>query len=120
MTVFELIYQRSFFSLILVSSILYLTKKSMFAIEKDLFLYILVRVLGSAFAFFLEVVALQFIPISKVIIVMYNPFITSIISFVLIKEKITKYDMLSFFFCTLGVIFITNPFRDLHFEHHKQ
>ena len=68
------------------------------------------RVIGSTLGFFFELMCLELIAISKAIIIIYNPFITTLISYALIKEKITKYDIGSFFLCTVGVVLLTNPF----------
>jgi drug/metabolite transporter (DMT)-like permease len=115
-SVFELIYQRSMTALVMVSIIVYWNRVQVFGIDRQIFKYILVRVLGSALAFFLQILAVQLIPISKVIVIMYNPFITTILSYLLIQEPVTKFDLISFFFCTLGVIMLTNPFTESNFD----
>lgn len=111
-SVFELIYQRSMTALVMVSLIVYWKRIQVFGIDRELFKYILVRVLGSALGFFLQIMAVELVPISKVIVIVYNPFITTILSYLLIQEQISKFDLVSFFFCTLGVILLTNPFSE--------
>lgn len=41
-----------------------------------------------------------------------NPIITSIISFVIIGEVSSKHDLICFITCTVGVIFLTDPFSE--------
>ena len=41
---------------------------------------------------------------------MYNPFITAVMSYFLIGERLSRYDYISFCFCLAGVLALTNPF----------
>lgn len=52
-SVFELLYQRSMIALVMVSLIVYWKQIQIFGIDREIFKYILVRVLGSAFGFFI-------------------------------------------------------------------
>lgn len=111
-SVFELIYQRSFAALVIVSIILYVSKISCLDIDREVFKYVLVRILGSAIGFIFQCFALEMISASKAVIVIYNPFITALVAWGIIGERISKHDVLCFFVCTLGVLFLTNPFSD--------
>jgi drug/metabolite transporter (DMT)-like permease len=109
---FELIYIRSFFALLIVSVILWFNKCSIFAIDKDLALFAFGRVFGSCLGFALEIFSLDYITTSKSILIINNPLITSLLSYVLLREKSGLHDMISFTFCTLGVALLTNPFAE--------
>lgn len=111
-TVFELIYQRSLCALLLVTAILWWKKVSFMNVDREVFKYTVVRSLGSAMGFICMVFSLELIPISKSIILIYNPFITAIITYLCIGEKISKHDLISFLACTVGVGILTNPFSN--------
>ena len=107
---FELIYQRSLIAVLFVAPILYYKGLSPFDIGRDVASNAYMRIIGSCLGFMLEIFALQFIPVSKAVLIINNPFLTSIIAYLFIGEKSSKHDMISFMVCTLGVIFLTNPF----------
>ena len=109
---FELIYQRSLIACIIVAGVLYFGGHSPFDIGRDVAIYACIRVLGSCFGFMLQIFAMEFIPVSKTVLIINNPFLTSIISFLLIGERSTKHDMFCFLLCTVGVIMLTDPFQD--------
>lgn len=62
--------------------------------------------------FITTIFSLDLIPVSKTVIIVYNPFIASIISYALIREGISKRDAVAFLICTIGVILLTNPFGE--------
>ena len=110
--VFELLYQRSLMALLIVALLIKLAGYNVFDIKKESFKFVLCRTLSSIFGFMAELVAIQFIPPSKVVVIMYCPFIPSFLSYMFIRETITKYDAVSFVFCTIGVIMLTRPFAE--------
>ncbi|CDW82290.1 membrane protein [Stylonychia lemnae] len=107
--VFELVYQRSLTAFILVSLILYYLKISPFEIDKKALPYAFIRIIGSAAGFLLMIFSLEIIPVSKTVVIVYNPFISSLISYVTIGEKMSKHDILCFLVCTVGVVLLTDP-----------
>jgi len=109
---FELIYQRSLIACLSLCLILYLNDISPFSIPRDVSRFAFQRVFGSFFGFMLEIFALDFIPSSKAVLIVNNPFLTSILSYLLIGEVSSKHDMISFLVCTLGVSLLTDPFND--------
>lgn len=109
---FELIYQRSLIACLILCLILYINGISPFSIPKDVSRFAFQRVFGSFFGFMLEIFALDFIPSSKAVLIVNNPFLTSILSYFLIGEVSSKHDMISFLVCTLGVTLMCDPFND--------
>jgi drug/metabolite transporter (DMT)-like permease len=89
-TVFEVIYQRSFFALLFVIIIMYMSNVSFLELDKDLFKYAAVRIFGSALGFIFQIFSLEMIPISKAVILIYNPFITAITTYLCIGEQIYR------------------------------
>lgn len=68
------------------------------------------RIFGSSFGYLLQVSAIELIPISKAVVIIYNPFLASLFSFLIIGEKLSVHDLFCFLFCTIGVIMLTDPF----------
>ena len=93
---FELIYQRSLIACLSLCLILYLNGISPFSIPRDVSRFAFQRIFGSFFGFMLEIFALDFIPSSKAVLIVNNPFLTSILSYLLIGEVSSKHDMISF------------------------
>lgn len=115
-TVLEMIYQRSFLSLLLVAIIMKVRGSSFFNVQKDVYKYFQIRVVTSLLGFAFQIFSLEFISVSKAVIIIYNPFITSIIAYLLVNERMTKHDLVCFFACTIGVIFLTNPFSESNYN----
>ena len=111
LSAFELIYQRSLAALMVVSVVLYFAGHSPFDIERESAWLASQRVLGSSLGFVLQTFALEFVPTSKAVLVVNNPFLTSALSYLLIRERSSKQDMLCFLLCTLGVALLTDPFQ---------
>ena len=110
---FELIYQRSLIAMICVLIVIYFSKQqSPFYIEHNLAKFVAIRVLGSCFGFMLEIFALEFISVSKTVLIINNPFLTSIISYIVIGELSSKHDFFCFLMCTIGVLLLTDPFGE--------
>ena len=99
-------------ALIMVSIILYFNKISFCDVDKEVFKFASIRILGSATGFIFQIMSLELISVSKSVIVIYNPFVSAILSYMLIGERISKYDVVSFLICTVGVGFLTNPFSE--------
>lgn len=72
--------------------------------------------ISSFIGFAFQVFSLKFISVSKSVIIIYNPFITSIIAYLLIGESMTKHDIFCFLACTMGVICLTNPFSESSYD----
>src|SRR6185312_14737519 len=47
---------------------------------------------------------------SKIVLIQFNPFLMWVMSFILIRETVTKKDLISFAFGMLGIIMLTDPF----------
>ena len=108
----ELIYQRSLVAFISVALILYISGESVFEVDKEIMKYAFIRIFGSALGYIFLVFSLEMIAISKTVVIVYNPFFASFISYMLIGEQMTNHDLFSFLLCTIGVICLTNPFSD--------
>ena len=89
--------------------ILYFSNISPFEIDSDVLPYAFIRIVGSAVGFILMIFSLELIPVSKTVVIVYNPFISSLISYLTIGEKMSKHDIFCFFVCTTGVILLTDP-----------
>lgn len=66
--------------------------------------------------FAVEFFAIKFTDLSKIVIILYNPFLTSIMSYFLIGEKVNRHDLLSFLIGVIGIGLLTDPlakFRNL-------
>ncbi len=44
------------------------------------------------------------------VIILYNPFLTSLMSYILIGETVNRHDMLSFLLGVIGIALLTDPF----------
>ncbi len=71
-----------------------------------------IRVIGSAMGYLFTTASIELIPVSKAVVIIYNPFLASLLSFLIIGEKLSIHDLICFFFCTLGVIMLTDPFSE--------
>ena len=66
-------------------------------IKKHVFPYLAIRCITGFIGFALEFFSVKFTDLSKVVIILYNPFLTSIMSYLLIGEKVNKHDLFAFF-----------------------
>ncbi len=83
---FELIYMRSLVACVIVSFIIYMNGVSIFKIERSVGIYAFGRVFGSCMGFILEIFSLKYISTSKSVLIINNPLLTSIISYLTIRE----------------------------------
>ena len=114
-SVFEIMYHRSLWGLILLT--LYQTfirkgvdpiKTSFFdGIDRVQFPYVMVRVVGTTCAHLLIFMALRLTSTSKVILIFENPFLTSIMAYLLIGERITIHEIIVFCLSTLGIVLLS-------------
>jgi drug/metabolite transporter (DMT)-like permease len=111
---FELIYLRSLFACVIVSIVLWFNKEttSVFKIDREVAIFAFGRVFGSFIGFMLEILSLDYICTSKSVLIINNPLITSILSYVILREKSGKHDLICFIMCTFGVVLLTNPFSN--------
>jgi drug/metabolite transporter (DMT)-like permease len=65
------------------------------------------------FGFATEFFAMKFTELSKIVIILYNPFLTSLMSFLLIGERVHRHDLLSFFLGVTGIAMLTDPLANL-------
>ncbi len=102
---------RSLFASVIVCIILWFNRStSLFSIDKDVAKYAFGRIFGSCLGFMLEIFSLDYISTSKSVLIINNPLITSILSYVILGEKSGKHDYICFSLCTLGVTLLANPF----------
>ena len=94
----------------MVSLIIYFSGESIFGISKPIMKIAMIRIFGSALGFIFTIASLELIPVSKTVVIVYNPFLASLTSYLLIGESMSVHDLLCFFFCTLGVVMLTDPF----------
>lgn len=113
MTVFEILYLRSFFALIMVSIILTVAGVSPFDIKKNVSWYLGIRCVTGFIGFATEFFAVKFTELSKIVIILYNPFLTSLMSYLIIGERVTKNDLLCFFLGVAGIALLTDPFSNI-------
>ncbi len=99
--------------MIIVSFILYHQKVSPFEIKRHVALCLSIRCITGFFGFATEFFAVKFTELSKIVIILYNPFLTSIMSFLIIGERVNRQDLLSFFLGVTGIALLTDPFSDL-------
>jgi drug/metabolite transporter (DMT)-like permease len=112
-TVFEILYLRSFVAMVLVVIILRTYGVSPFDIKRPVAWYLSVRCITGFFGFAAEFFAAKFTDLSKVVIILYNPFLTSLMSFLIIGERVTRHDLLSFLLGVIGIALLTDPFSNL-------
>jgi len=112
-TVFEILYLRSGFAMLVVLLILAYTQISPFDIKPHVFPYLGIRCITAFTGFAIEFFSISFTDLSKVVIVLYNPFLTSLMSFLLIRETVNKHDLLSFLLGVTGITLLTDPFAQV-------
>lgn len=103
---------RAFFSLIIVSFIIWKSKIDIGAIKKEHAPYLFIRCLSGFVGFAIEFFALKFTDMTKVIILLYNPFLASIVGYILIGETVTKHDIFCFIIGVTGIALVTDPFSE--------
>lgn len=69
--------------------------------------YITIRVIAETVSHLLLFSAMKIMAASKVILILENPFLMSIIAFVTIGESITKHEVLVFILATIGIVLIS-------------
>ena len=89
-TVFEILYLRSLVAMILVSGILYAFKVSPFEIKRNVAMYLTIRCVAGFLGFATEFFAVKYTELSKIVIILYNPFLTSLMSFLIIGERVNR------------------------------
>ena len=67
----------------------------------------MIRVIGTTCAHLLIFMALRMTSTSKVILIFENPFLTSIMAYFIIKERITKHEVIVFCMSTIGIIMLS-------------
>ena len=112
-TVFEILYLRSLVAMILVSVLLYFINVSPFEIKRHVAVCLSIRCISGFFGFATEFFAVKFTELSKIVIILYNPFLTSLMSYLLIGERVNRHDLLSFLLGVTGIALLTDPFSDL-------
>lgn len=79
-------------------------------IKRFVFPYLAIRCITAFSGFAVEFFSIIFTDLSKMVIILYNPFLTSIMSYLLIGETVNKHDILSFFLGVIGIALLTDPF----------
>lgn len=65
------------------------------------------RVVGTTCAHLLIFMALRLTSTSKVILIFENPFLTSIMAYLIINERITMHEIIVFIMSTIGIILLS-------------
>ena len=65
------------------------------------------RVVGTTCAHLLIFMALRLTSTSKVILIFENPFLTSIMAFLIIGERITVHEVIVFIMSTIGIVLLS-------------
>jgi drug/metabolite transporter (DMT)-like permease len=112
-TVFEILYLRSFFAMIMVIGVLYGQGVSIFEIKRHVAPVLAVRCITGFFGFATEFFAVKFTELSKIVIILYNPFLTSLMSYLMIGERVNRHDLFSFFLGVTGIALLTDPLSNL-------
>ena len=80
-------------------------------IEKKSRNHIKARMFFAVTSAFFIFIAYKVNPLSIATLLTYtSPIFTSILSFIILREKMTKYDFINIISCWIGVVLITNPF----------
>lgn len=111
-SVFEILYFRSFSGIIMVCAVLYIINLSIFDVKPHTAKYLAIRCIAGFMGFVFELFSFYFTDLSKVVIILYNPFLASLMGYLLIQEKVTKHDLIAFFVGVIGVALLTNPFSN--------
>ena len=109
-TVFEILYLRSLIAVVILSVILWRSGISIFEVRKQISVYLFIRCICGFFGFALEFFAIKYTDLSKVVIIIYNPFLTSIMSYLMIGEKVNIHDLFSFLVGVIGIALLADPF----------
>ena len=80
--------------------------------------YVLVRAIGATLSHLFVLMAMRLLSISKVILILENPFMTSVLAYLFIGEKITKHEILAFCLVTVGIVLISQD-DEAKSTHHK-
>lgn len=99
--------------MIMVSGILYAFKVSPFEIKRNVAMCLSIRCVTGFLGFATEFFAVKFTELSKIVIILYNPFLTSLMSFLIIGERVNRQDLLAFFLGVMGIALLTDPFSNL-------
>lgn len=91
----------------------FVLKLNPLAVEADTIPYIMIRAITAAVGIYIQALAMLFTDVTKVVIVFYSPFIPSLMSYLLIGEKVSQRDIFFFFISFLGMAFIMNPFDNI-------
>ena len=68
------------------------------------------RGLFGTLAFYFEIIAIYLMPISLAIVLYFtNPIFASLLSYLFIGERLSKFDIIGMFVSLIGVIIISNP-----------
>ena len=94
----------------MVSVLLYTIKVSPMDIKRHIFPYLAIRCITGFLGFAAEFFAVKFTELSKIVIILYNPFLTSLMSYFMIGERINFHDIVSFCVGVLGIALLTDPF----------
>ena len=108
-TVPEIMYQRSWIALVMLLGIMQFNKISVFNVRENVLKFVVIRSVGNYLGFVFTIMSIYFIPISDTIILINNPFVTGILSLLILKEKMSKHDVIAFSLATLGIITLTAP-----------
>ena len=111
---YEIMYHRSLWGFLLLT--LYQTfirkgdpvKTSFFeGISRWQFPYVMARVVGTTAAHLIIFMALRLTSTSKVILIFENPFLTSIMAYLIIGEQITIHEIIVFIMSTIGIVLLS-------------
>lgn len=75
--------------------------------------YLSIRCVTGFLGFATEFFAVKFTELSKIVIILYNPFLTSLMSFLIIGERVNRQDLLAFFLGVMGIALLTDPFSNM-------
>jgi len=73
---------------------------------------VLLRAATSFIACGLEFLALNYTDVSKVVLILYNPFISVFISFFTLRESVTSTELISFILGLAGVVLLIDPLKE--------
>jgi drug/metabolite transporter (DMT)-like permease len=71
----------------------------------------IVRVLGSIIGFIIKLFVIKLISLSKAVIIIYNPFISSIQTYFIIGELLNYKNIASLTLSTIGVVLLRDLFN---------
>lgn len=114
MTAFEIVFMRGITDLLITSVICRVIGVDVLDIKPEHRFAIRIRMFFAAASAFFTFLTVQINPISIATTLTFtSPIFTSIFAYIVISEKLSKYDVINIISCTIGLLLMSNPFGDI-------